>query len=132
MSEEMDNGNQTHEENNTEQGQDSDKETVALSVQGESSKGNPPLKLQLQQHTKLPGQRPVEASHLRVVETYSSVGSERPIVSSTMEVAGMLTISGKRPIAASHLQVSDTYIMGNRPVAPNDVDDPAGLMGYLD
>ncbi|MGF1481677.1 MAG: hypothetical protein ACFB4I_19695 [Cyanophyceae cyanobacterium] len=110
-------------ENNSEQG--------ALSISKQSG-DKQPLKLQLQEHTKLPGQRPVESSHLRVVETFSSVGGNRPITASTMEVSGMLTVSGKRPIAASHLQVSETYVvMGNRPVASNEID-PTGLMGYLD
>ena len=81
----------------------------------------------------LPGNRPVEASHLKVVSTYKSVGANRPVVASGMEVSNTLTISGQRPIMVSHLQVSETYtVMGNRPVAPNDIDDPALLMGYLD
>ena len=105
--------------------------SAALSVLKEAAEGKSPLKLQLQEHTKLPGHRPVEASHLRVVETFSSVGGRRPIVAGDMEVSSTLTISGRRPIAASHLHVSETYVMGNRPIASNDIDD-AGIMGYLD
>ena len=116
-----------------ENGSDQEENTplTALSVQIEAAKGKSPLKLQLQEHTKLPGHRPVEASHLRVVETFSSVGGSRPIMAGEMEVSSTLTISGRRPIAASHLQVSQTYVMGNRPIASNDIDD-AGIMGYLD
>lgn len=81
----------------------------------------------------LPNHRPIENSHLNIVSTYSSVGSDRPVTSGDIEVAGTLTISGNRPIAVSHLQISETYaVMGNRPVASNEIDDPTALMGFLD
>jgi hypothetical protein len=81
----------------------------------------------------LPNNRPVEASHLKVVSTYTSVGGSRPVVSSGMEVSNTLAISGNRPIALSHLNISETYtVMGNRPVASNEIDDPTTLMGFLD
>ncbi|NJL83181.1 MAG: hypothetical protein HC890_09920 [Chloroflexaceae bacterium] len=125
------NGNQNPEENQGEHRQDN--EMVALSVQSNAGQAMQPLKLKLREHSSLPGQRPVEASHLKIVDTYSSVGSQRPVTASTMEVARTLSISGNRPIAASHLNVSQTYtVMGNRPVASNEIDDPTNLMGYLD
>ncbi len=82
--------------------------------------------------TLLPQNRPIEPSHLEIVHTYSSVGSNRPVTKGTIEFNGSLTISGNRPIAVSTLKVSETYIMGNRPIAPNESDDTATLMGYLD
>ena len=86
-----------------------------------------------ERNTLLPQNRPIEPSHLEVVSTYTSVGSNRPITKGTVNFNSSLAISGNRPIAVSTLQVSDTYVMGNRPIAPNDViDDPATLMGYLD
>lgn len=98
-----------------------DNETMALSVKNQS------------QAIALPGNRPIEASHLKVVSTYNSVGGNRPIVASGLDVAGTLTVSGSRPIIASHLKISDTYtVMGNRPVASNEIDDPLTLMGFLD
>ena len=104
------------------------KEVVALSVKGEE-KGSDLI----HQAGFFHGNRPVEASHLKVVGTYTSVGGARPIAASGMEVSGTLTVSGHRPIAASHLKISETYsVMGNRPVASNEIDDPATLMGYLD
>lgn len=105
-------------------------EVVALSVKDKTDEEKG-LKLA---HTEaLPGNRPVEASHLKVVSTYTSVGGMRPVTASGMEVTGTLAISGNRPIAASHLQVHETYtVMGNRPVASNEIDDPATLMGFLD
>lgn len=106
-------------------------EVVALSIKNKNDdeKG---LKLS-HDSAALPGNRPVEASHLHVVSSYRSVGGMRPITASGMEVSGTLTISGNRPIAASHLHVSETYtVMGNRPVASNEVDDPTALMGFLD
>jgi len=56
-----------------------------------------------------------------VVDTYSSVGSSRPITKGVVEVSSTLAISGNRPIALS-----------NRPVASNEIDDASTLMGYLD
>ena len=82
--------------------------------------------------TLLPQNRPIEPSHLEIVHTYSSVGSNRPVTKGTIDFNSSLTISGNRPIAVSTLQVSETYIMGNRPVASNEIDDASTLMGYLD
>jgi hypothetical protein len=82
---------------------------------------------------QLPENRPIEPSHLEIVHTYSSVGSDRPVTKGTVEFISSLVISGNRPIAASTLQVSDTYIvMGNRPVASNESDETGVLMGYID
>ena len=83
--------------------------------------------------TLLPGNRPIEPSHLEIVKTYSSVGSARPVTKSGMKISSTMVISGNRPIALSSLEVSETLvIMGNRPVASNDIDDPSILMGYID
>ncbi|AFZ37654.1 hypothetical protein Sta7437_4177 [Stanieria cyanosphaera PCC 7437] len=91
------------------------------------------LSLSVHKNTLLPGNRPVEPSHLQVVSTYSSVGAARPIVKSGMKISNSLTVSGTRPIAVSTLKVSETYsVMGNRPVASNEIDDPSTLMGYID
>lgn len=91
------------------------------------------LALAAPKQTLLPGNRPVEASHLKVVSTYTSVGGLRPIVASGLEISDTLAVSGNRPIALSHLEISEIYsVMGNRPVASNDIDDPETLMGYLD
>lgn len=109
-----------------------EKQTSALSVKDKTNTTAQGIQL-ITEPGLLPGNRPVEASHLKVVSTYKSVGASRPVVASGMEVSSTLTISGQRPIMVSHLQVSETYtVMGNRPVAPNDIDDPALLMGYLD
>ena len=90
------------------------------------------LALSTQPRTMLPQNRPIEPSHIDIVHTYSSVGSDRPVSKGTVEFSSSLVISGNRPIAASTLQVSDSFIMGNRPVASNESDDTASLMGYLD
>lgn len=105
-----------------------EKEVTALSL-AEKSGG---LNL-LKNESGLPSNRPIEASHLKVVSTYTAVGSSRPITASGMEVSSTLSISGNRPIQVSHLNISETYsVMGNRPVASNEIDDPTILMGYLD
>lgn len=107
---------------------EADKESSALSV----SRSSTGLQL-LDKPSDLPNNRPIEASHLKVIHTYNVVGSARPVTASTMEVSGSLSISGNRPIALSHLKISETYsVMGNRPVASNDMDDFVTLMGYLD
>jgi hypothetical protein len=91
------------------------------------------LALSVPHKTTLPNNRPVEPSHLEVVRTYSSVGSNRPVTKSGIAVSNTLAISGNRPIALSTLNVSDTYVvMGNRPVASNEIDDSTTLMGYID
>ncbi len=97
------------------------------------NKDSQKLALSVADHrTLLPQNRPIEPSHLEIVHTYASVGSNRPVTKGTVQFNQSLAISGNRPIAVSTLQVSDTYIMGNRPVAPNEIDDVANLMGYLD
>ena len=90
------------------------------------------LALSVQPKSMLPQNRPIEPSHLQIVNTYSSVGSNRPVSKGTVEFSSSIVISGNRPIAASTLQVSDSYIMGNRPVASNESDETTALMGYLD
>ncbi len=109
-----------------------DKQTSALSVKEKTSKTAQGIQL-ITTPGMLPGNRPIEASHLNVVSTYKSVGAARPVTAGGMEISSTLTISGQRPIMVSHLNVSETYtVMGSRPVASNEIDDPALLMGYLD
>lgn len=123
------NGNQTQEE----QKETERKDAVALSVKEKSE--NSPKGLQLAQKSALlPGNRPVEPSHLKIVSTYASVGGSRPVTASGMHISNTLVVSGNRPISTSTLAISENYtIMGNRPVASNEIDeDPAVLMGYLD
>lgn len=113
------NGNQTPETEAQSTGNGEKKQALALSVK--------------QQSTLLPQNRPIERSHLQIVDTYSSVGSNRPIAKGTVEFKNSLAISGNRPIAVSTLHISENYsVMGNRPVAPNEVDDVSALMGYID
>ena len=123
------NGNQTNEEKK----EIENKDAVALSVKEKSDSS--PKGLQLaKKPALLPGNRPVEPSHLKVVSTYSSVGGARPVTASGMHVSNTLVVSGNRPISTSTLAISENYtIMGNRPVASNEIDEnPAILMGYLD
>lgn len=94
-------------------------EVVALSVKEPARLG-------------LPNNRPIEPSHLHITSTFRAVGGDRPITEGTMEISSTMTISGNRPIMASHLHASDMYIMGKRPIAPNETDDMADLIGYLD
>ena len=108
------------------------KTTSTDKAESAKKEGEQALALSTQPKTLLPQNRPIEPSHLEVVNTYSSVGSNRPVTKGTVEFSSSLAISGNRPIAASTLQVSDSYIMGNRPVASNEADDTAILMGYLD
>ncbi len=89
--------------------------------------------LSVRSKVSLPQNRPIEPSSLEVVNTYSSVGSNRPVTKGTIDFASSIVVSGNRPIAASTLKISDSYsVMGNRPVASNEMDDTSILMGYLD
>lgn len=82
--------------------------------------------------TPLPGNRPIDASNLNVLETISAMGEERPIVSSNIQILDIISISGNRPIVSSNLQISGIgMIFGNRPIASNNFDEQ-DLMGYLD
>ncbi|WP_319422588.1 hypothetical protein [Pleurocapsa sp. FMAR1] len=90
------------------------------------------LALSVQPRAMLPQNRPIEPSHIEIVHTYSSVGSDRPVSKGPVEFSSTIAISGNRPIAASTLQISESYIMGNRPIASNESDDTDSLMGYLD
>jgi len=110
--------------------QDSKSETVALSV---ADKGKSGLKFMTREGARLPGNRPIEASHLNVVGTYNSLGAIRPITATEGQRIGTMRISGHRPIYASTLVISESYsVMGNRPVASNEIDDPLLILDYLD
>jgi hypothetical protein len=101
--------------------------------QSEHNEENKSVNLAVRKAYDLPNGRPIEPSHLQVVDTYSSVGSNRPITKSNLDISSTLTISGNRPITVSHLHISESYsVMGNRPVASNQIDDPTALMGFLD
>ncbi|BAQ63389.1 hypothetical protein [Geminocystis sp. NIES-3709] len=98
----------------------------------DQSQGTSALKL-ANQSGLFYGNRPIEPSHLQIVNTYTTVGSLRPITKSGLNIKGMLTLSGSRPIVSSNLKISQEFkIMGNRPVASNHIDDVLLLMGYLD
>jgi hypothetical protein len=99
----------------------------------ENGQNREALTLSVQKGSLLPQNRPIEPSHLQIVSTYSSVGSNRPVAKGNIDFNSSLVISGNRPIAVSTLKISDSYsVMGNRPVAPNEIDDPSTLMGYID
>ena len=107
-------------------------ETKAKTTAAKDDKSDKALALSTPK-TLLPQNRPIEPSHLEIVNTYSSVGSDRPVTKGTVDFTSSIVISGNRPIAASTLKISESYaVMGNRPVASNDIDDAATLMGYLD
>ncbi len=110
------------------------KASLDTTANGQSTAGqaDKALALSVQPRSMLPENRPIEPSHLQIVHTYSSVGSDRPVSKGTVEFSSTLAISGNRPIAASTLQVSETFIMGNRPVASNESDETATLLEYLD
>lgn len=88
--------------------------------------------LDLYQTPRLPQNRPIEPSHIQVVETYSIMGN-RPVTASQMKIVDSLSISGHRPVMASSLVISEKYsLMGNRPIASNEDEDMSTLIGYLD
>lgn len=101
-------------------------ETVSIS-------GNRPIgtsTLHISETYGIVGNRPVEASDFEVVATMG----HRPIGSSAMQVSEMFSMSGARPVAMSTLHIDEVYstMGGNRPIASNEIDDSATLMGFLD
>ncbi|MBR8827546.1 MAG: hypothetical protein DSM107014_06495 [Gomphosphaeria aponina SAG 52.96 = DSM 107014] len=126
------NGNQVEEpDHQTGEENGNENKVMALSVNDQEKKSS--LQLAVNPIGGIRGQRPIEASHLKIVSTYSSVGSIRPVVASGMHFKGNLTVAGNRPIALSNLKISENYtVMGNRPVASNEIDDPVNLMGFID
>jgi hypothetical protein len=74
--------------------------------------------------------RPIQPAVMTIVGTFQSAGV-RPIG------AGHLILSGhmhdNRPVAASDPKFTEgSRLLGTRPIASNDMDDAATLMGYLD
>lgn len=119
------NGTQTHDEAQDQPQEQSQEQQSGLV---EASKGG----LDLYQAPRLPQNRPIEPSHIQVVETYSIMGN-RPVVASGMKIVDSLSVSGHRPVMASNLVISENYsVMGNRPIASNEVEDMTTLIGYLD
>ena len=116
---------------NTTPPKDTKAKATTTKAKAPAAKEDKALALSVQPKTMLPQNRPIEPSHLEIVNTYSSVGSDRPVTKGTIDFASSIVISGNRPIAASTLKISESY-MGNRPVASNEADDTAALMGYLD
>ena len=106
--------------------------TTSKTTSAKKEESDRALTISTQPRSLLPQNRPIQPSSLEIVHTYSSVGSNRPVSKGTIDFSSSIAISGNRPIAASTLQVSESYIMGNRPVASNESDDTAALMGYLD
>lgn len=96
-----------------------------------TTKENNSSALSVQPTALLPQNRPIEPSSLEIVNTYSSVGSNRPVTKGTIDFSSSIVISGNRPIAASTLKITESY-MNNRPVASNESDETAILMGYID
>lgn len=77
----------------------------------------------------LMGNRPIEISHQKVDHLFDG----RPVMANNLKVHEMFKASGERPIEVSHLIISQLYsLMGNRPIASNDIDDPEALMGFID
>lgn len=109
-------------------------ETVEQNQGNDNSEQKEALALKVPDSSSLfYGNRPIEPRHLQIVNTYNSVGSNRPVSKTPLDITSTLTISGNRPVTSSHLDISKDYqIMGNRPVASNAIDDPTTLMGFLD
>ena len=103
--------------------------TAALTVKGEAD-----AESSLDVRPSYLGNRPVEPSTSKIVETFSAVGGSRPIFASALTVCDTIKASGIRPISASTLVISEQYSVmgGSRPVASNELDDASLLMGYLD
>ena len=114
--------------NNRPVGQDDFTVSQIVSISGDRPIGTSTL--HISETYGLVANRPVEASDFEVVATIG----RRPIGSSAMQVSEMFSMSGARPIAVSTLHIDEVYstMGGNRPIASNEIDDSANLMGFLD
>jgi hypothetical protein len=91
-----------------------------------------PSHLNLVESSTLPGKRPVSASTMKLSGTVSAYGT-RPISATEINVVQTIALSGNRPVTASSIElVSNGTLPGNRPVASNDLGEESNLMGYLD
>ena len=90
--------------------------------------GNRPIGTTNLKYTRTISNRPIISTGLQVDHTMSASGI-RPVVVSGLEVHGTMNASGVRPIGTNNLEVSQTLM--NRPVASNRIDNE-GLMGFLD
>lgn len=90
--------------------------------------GNRPIGTTNLKYNKTISNRPIVSTGLQIENTMSASGV-RPIVVSGLKVHSTITASGIRPIGTNNLAVSRQ--MMNRPVASNQVDNEA-LMGFLD
>jgi hypothetical protein len=122
----------------------------ALVVQepGLSVMGRPimPSEIEVVETISLSGGRPIEASNM---DLYGSFLNGRPIESTHLTIEAMLP--GDRPVFGSEVEMLDeilpggrpimvspaslmqaTSLPGGRPIASNQIDDPANLMGFLD
>ncbi len=109
--------------------------TGAAAAKQDETKANGALSLREESKIAVSAasKRPIEPSKLVVAGTFRSVGADRPIFASQIQTAGDFYSSGIRPIGVSTLQISQTYsVMGNRPVASNEIDDSETLMGFID
>lgn len=78
------------------------------------------------------GIRPIEPSHLEVVNT-DTIPGHRPIFASHLQVVDSELLPGHRPIVASDPELLNAQmLMPNRPIASNEIDDPLTLMDFLD
>jgi hypothetical protein len=74
--------------------------------------------------------RPISASHLQVFEM---LPGGRPVFVSDLKIVDSELLPNHRPIMASDAKLLEgSFLPGGRPIAPNEVDDPLSLMGFLD
>ncbi len=86
----------------------------------------------LEVYGTLMGGRPIEASHIHVVENGLIPGG-RPIFASEITMIDSDTLPEHRPIAASpDSLMHGSTLPGNRPIASNELDESGMLMGYID
>ncbi len=77
------------------------------------------------------GVRPVGASLVKIDSSTEFLG--RPVGADSFQIVHTIRDSGVRPVGASLVKIDgSTQFIGNRPVASNELDDSAVLMGYLD
>jgi hypothetical protein len=81
--------------------------------------------------------RPIPRPGLQMSDRNLPRLANRPVDPSPIQISHTVSLAGLRPVGvspkmASTLNFRSSPSIFNRPVAPNEVEDTSGLMGYLD
>ena len=121
-------------------------QVMALTIRDKGSSDRQKSNIKVYEPTPLPQNRPIGPNDFEIFETFNNrpiesstltvieIVDHRPVVANDFQIMEMYSESGNRPIGSSNLQISELYSLmgGKRPIAPNESDESATLMGFID